>query len=75
MTDTPPPYPGINTAPMHGGNPQPVGSPAWANPEYNPGYQQTGYPQPPNYAQSAGYYNNYPQNPPPYSPQGSYKPY
>ncbi|XP_008554893.1 WW domain-binding protein 2 [Microplitis demolitor] len=88
MTDSPPPYPGINSG-MNAGNVQQTGAPAWANPNYNsqpnpqagahpgyPGYQQAaGYVPPPNYQQSAGYYNNYPQNPPPYSPQGSYNPY
>ncbi|KAK0098829.1 hypothetical protein PV326_002460 [Microctonus aethiopoides] len=88
MTDMPPPYPGINSPYVSGGNhqqhhggwgaqSQQNGAPAWANPNYNeqPSSQAGAYPgyQLPNY-------NNYPQNPPPYStypqpgahPQGQY---
>lgn len=84
MTDMPPPYPGINApyqgyasgAPQPGAwgganqqqgwnQPQQNGAPGWANPNYNgqPMSQAGAYPT---YGQTN--YNNYPQCPPPYTP-------
>ncbi|XP_053973165.1 WW domain-binding protein 2 isoform X1 [Hylaeus anthracinus] len=83
MTDMPPPYPGINApyqgyatgAPPQGAwggagqppawsPPQQNGAAGWSNPHYNsqPMSQAGAYPP---YGQPT--YNNYPQNPPPYS--------
>lgn len=77
MTDSPPPYPGIQpyaSGPPHqgagAGATGQQGVPGWANPNYNgqpmsqAGAYPGGYGQPP--------YSGYPSNPPPYSayPQG-----
>lgn len=69
MTDSPPPYPGIQPyeSPHHGAGAAmgQQGIPAWANQNYNgqPMSQAGAYP---GYGQPS--YNSYPQNPPSYSP-------
>lgn len=80
MTDSPPPYPGIQpgygyaSGPPHQGaggvGMGQSGTPGWANPNYNgqpmsqAGAYPGGYGQPP--------YSGYSPNPPPYSAQSSY---
>ncbi|XP_020295902.1 WW domain-binding protein 2 isoform X2 [Pseudomyrmex gracilis] len=83
MTDSPPPYPGIQpgygyaSGPPHQGVAGATGQPAvpgWANPNYNgqpmsrEGAYPSGYGQPPYSGYGQPPYSGYPSNPPPYSP-------